>query len=129
MAQQRLPLWQRLVITVLVMLGASYLAALLWNAVLGFALPSYLAGLVGGAFLAIALIRRPEVQVTSNLWLLLAGGLIVGFGTRWGSGCTSGHGVCGLARLSPRSMVATGVFMGVAGLTVFVTRHVLGGLG
>jgi len=48
MGQQRLPLWQRLLITVLVMLGASYVAALLWNAVLGFALPSYLAGLVGG---------------------------------------------------------------------------------
>ena len=85
-------------------------------------------GLLGGAALASALIRRPEVQITSEVWLLVLGGLIVGFGTRWGSGCTSGHGVCGLARLSPRSIVATGVFMAVAALTVFVTRHLLGGL-
>jgi len=89
----------------------------------------FIAGLLVGAALASALIRRPEVQITSDLWLLIAGGLIVGFGTRWGSGCTSGHGVCGLARLSPRSIAATGVFMTVAGLTVFVTRHVLGGVG
>ena len=68
------------------------------------------------------------MQITSEVWLLVLGGLIVGFGTRWGSGCTSGHGVCGLARLSPRSIVATGVFMAVAALTVFVTRHLLGGL-
>jgi uncharacterized protein len=89
----------------------------------------FIAGLLVGAALASALIRRPEVQITSELWLLVAGGLIVGFGTRWGSGCTSGHGVCGLARLSPRSIVATGVFMAVAALTVFITRHLLGGLG
>ena len=88
----------------------------------------FIAGLLGGAALASALIRRPEVQITSDIWLLVLGGLIVGFGTRWGSGCTSGHGVCGLARLSPRSIVATGVFMAVAALTVFVTRHLLGGL-
>jgi hypothetical protein len=88
----------------------------------------FIAGLLGGAALASALIRRPEVQITSDLWLLAIGGLIVGFGTRWGSGCTSGHGVCGLARLSPRSMAATGVFMGVAALTVFVVRHLFGGL-
>ena len=54
-------------------------------------------------------------------------GLIVGFGSIWGFGCTSGHGVCGLSRLSPRSFVATGVFMAVAFATVFVTRHVIGG--
>ncbi len=57
----------------------------------------FIAGLLGGAALASALIRRPEVQITSDIWLLVLGGLIVGFGTRWGSGCTSGHGVCGLA--------------------------------
>lgn len=88
----------------------------------------FIAGLLGGAALASAVIRRPEVQVTSEIWLLVLGGLIVGFGTRWGSGCTSGHGVCGLARLSPRSIVATGVFMAVAALTVFITRHLLGSL-
>jgi uncharacterized membrane protein YedE/YeeE len=59
--------------------------------------------------------------------MLIAAGLLVGFGTRLGSGCTSGHGVCGLARLSPRSIVATGVFMATAAAVVFLTRHVLGG--
>ena len=58
---------------------------------------------------------------------LIASGLLVGFGTRLGNGCTSGHGVCGIARLSVRSLVATGVFMVVAIATVFVTRHVIGG--
>ncbi len=57
--------------------------------------------------------------------LLAVAGLLVGFGTRLGSGCTSGHGVCGLARLSPRSLVATLTFMGTAALTVFIMRHVL----
>ncbi|GAA0870302.1 YeeE/YedE family protein [Brevundimonas basaltis] len=87
---------------------------------------TFIGGLLGGAVLSAALVRTPEVQITSNLWLLIAGGLIVGFGTRWGSGCTSGHGVCGLARLSRRSMVATAVFMVVAAVTVFVIRHILG---
>jgi uncharacterized membrane protein YedE/YeeE len=59
-------------------------------------------------------------------WLIV-GGLIVGFGAYFGSGCTSGHGVCGIARLSPRSLVATGTFMATAITTVFVIRHVLGG--
>lgn len=56
----------------------------------------------------------------------VAGGLLVGFGTRLGSGCTSGHGVCGIARLSTRSIVATGLFMATGILTVFVIRHGLG---
>lgn len=61
-----------------------------------------------------------------NWWLLLLGGLLVGFGTRLGSGCTSGHGVCGVSRLSPRSMVATVTFM-VAGMAaVYFTRGVMG---
>ena len=60
-------------------------------------------------------------------WLaLVASGLLVGFGARLGSGCTSGHGVCGLARLSPRSFAATGIFMATAFATVFVVRHVVG---
>ncbi|MDR3466848.1 MAG: YeeE/YedE thiosulfate transporter family protein [Xanthobacteraceae bacterium] len=57
-----------------------------------------------------------------------AGGLLVGFGTRLSGGCTSGHGVCGIARLSPRSLVATGTFMLTAAVVVAVSRHVLGGL-
>ncbi|AEQ50958.1 YeeE/YedE family protein [Pelagibacterium halotolerans] len=59
---------------------------------------------------------------------LVAGGLVVGVGVYFGSGCTSGHGVCGIARLSPRSIAATIVFMASTAVTVFVIRHVLGGL-
>ncbi|GGA38987.1 YeeE/YedE family protein [Dyella nitratireducens] len=59
---------------------------------------------------------------------MVAAGLLVGVGTKLGSGCTSGHGVCGMARLSSRSMLATVVFMSVAIATVYVVRHVLGGL-
>ena len=62
-----------------------------------------------------------------DLWLVI-GGLIVGVGVYFGSGCTSGHGVCGLARLSPRSIVATLIFMGTTAATVFVVRHLIGGL-
>ena len=64
-------------------------------------------------------------MLSSNVALMAAAGLLVGFGTVYGSGCTSGHGVCGLARLSRRSVVATAVFMTVAFVTVFVVRHVL----
>lgn len=61
-------------------------------------------------------------------WLVIAAaGLLVGFGTRLASGCTSGHGVCGIARLSPRSLAATAIFMAAAVFTVAVVRHVLGG--
>ena len=56
---------------------------------------------------------------------LVAAGLLVGIGTRIGSGCTSGHGICGLARLSPRSLVAVGTFMATAVITVFIVRHVI----
>lgn len=88
---------------------------------------AFIVGLPIGAWLIIALVRRPEVVVTSSLPLLIAAGLLVGFGTRLGNGCTSGHGVCGIARLSPRSLAATAAFM-VSGIaTVFVMRHVVGG--
>ena len=66
-----------------------------------------------------------EVRLAGEL-ALVASGLLVGVGTRYGSGCTSGHGVCGLSRLSPRSLVATLVFMGAGFATVFVMRHLLG---
>ncbi|XZG70247.1 YeeE/YedE family protein [Chitinibacteraceae bacterium HSL-7] len=69
----------------------------------------------------------PAIQMQAGWPLLIAGGLIVGFGTRMGSGCTSGHGVCGLSRLSPRSLVATLVFMATGFITVFIVRHLLGG--
>lgn len=68
----------------------------------------------------------PVVELPSSNVTLILGGLLVGFGTRLGSGCTSGHGVCGIARLSPRSVTATLIFMGFGFVTVFVTRHVMG---
>ena len=66
-----------------------------------------------------------DVELVASTPTLMAAGLLVGFGTRMGSGCTSGHGVCGIARLSPRSVVATLVFMAAGIATVFVARHVL----
>lgn len=66
------------------------------------------------------------VELAATWPVMLIAGLLVGFGTRMGGGCTSGHGVCGIARLSPRSIVATLVFMATGMLTVFVVRHVLG---
>jgi uncharacterized membrane protein YedE/YeeE len=72
--------------------------------------------------------KLPEITIDADYELLVVAGLIVGFGARLGSGCTSGHGVCGISRLSPRSIVATLAFMGTGFLTVFVARHLLGGL-
>ena len=70
---------------------------------------------------------RPERVVSAGLPILILAGFAVGFGSTLGSGCTSGHGVCGISRLSARSIVATGTFMVTAFVTVFVTRHLLGG--
>lgn len=64
-----------------------------------------------------------EQIVSDNALMMIAAGLLTGFGAVWGNGCTSGHGVCGLSRLSPRSFVAVAVFMSVAMLTVFMIRH------
>ena len=68
----------------------------------------------------------PAIELDASLPLLVVAGLIVGFGTRLGAGCTSGHGVCGIGRGSPRSLTATAVFMASAIGTVFITRHVIG---
>lgn len=70
---------------------------------------------------------QPAQAIATNLFLLGAGGLLVGVGAALGSGCTSGHGVCGISRLSTRSMVATITFMLTAALTVFAIRHLIGG--
>ena len=88
----------------------------------------FLAGLVAGAGLH-RLVIAPEAAITfaAPLPILIAGGLLVGLGTRIGGGCTSGHGVCGMARLSRRSLVATLTFMATAMITVFVTQHAIGG--
>ncbi|MDC8760915.1 YeeE/YedE family protein [Janthinobacterium fluminis] len=86
---------------------------------------AFLAGLIG-APLAYALFQAlPTVQIDAGNGTLLAAGLLVGVGTRYGAGCTSGHGVCGLSRLSPRSAVATAMFMAAGFATVFVLRHLL----
>jgi hypothetical protein len=75
---------------------------------------------------AMALIGRPLApRIDAGLGMLLVAGLLVGLGTRYGSGCTSGHGVCGLSRLSPRSLVATATFMAAGIVTVFVARHLV----
>ena len=87
---------------------------------------AFVIGLPAGAALIWAFIRQPQVDVTSSVPLLIIAGLLVGFGTRLGNGCTSGHGVCGLARLSRRSMAATFVFMAAGLAVVFVARHLLG---
>ncbi|MBU3632200.1 YeeE/YedE thiosulfate transporter family protein [Polynucleobacter sp. AP-Sanab-80-C2] len=70
---------------------------------------------------------RPIVEVEADWLAVVIAGLLVGFGTQYGSGCTSGHGICGLSRLSPRSLVATVSFMTAGFLIVFVLRHVIGG--
>ena len=84
---------------------------------------------LGGLIVAVLIVRLAGGTVPGQLdlaWPVLIGsGLLVGFGTRLGSGCTSGHGLCGLGNLSTRSLVATLLFMGVAFVTVFVVRHVL----
>ncbi len=68
----------------------------------------------------------PPIEIDAAWPIVIAGGLLVGFGTRLGSGCTSGHAVCGLARLSSRSIMATALFMGTAVVTTFVVRHLIG---
>ena len=87
---------------------------------------AFVFGLPLGTVLASTRLREPQVDVTSSIPLLIVAGLLVGFGTRLGNGCTSGHGVCGIGRLSFRSIAATMVFMASAVATVFATRHLLG---
>lgn len=87
-----------------------------------------LAGMVSGPVAVLALTgQMPAVEVPVSLPMLLLGGFIVGLGVTFGSGCTSGHGVCGMARLSLRSVAATVTFMVFTFATVYLTRHVIGG--
>ncbi|WP_440998210.1 YeeE/YedE family protein [Arhodomonas sp. SL1] len=87
----------------------------------------FLAGLIVGAgAMYVTWPARATLHSGLPLWAVLGAGLLVGFGTRLGGGCTSGHGVCGLGRLSPRSLVAVITFVLTAVITVFVVRHVLG---
>jgi uncharacterized membrane protein YedE/YeeE len=85
----------------------------------GLILAPVLAGLIGYGM--------AQPALPSNWTVIVVAGLLVGFGTRLGGGCTSGHGICGIARLSPRSVAATIVFMATAIITVAVTHHMLGG--
>ncbi|MDK6079588.1 YeeE/YedE family protein [Massilia varians] len=87
---------------------------------------AFLAGLVGAPFAYALFVPLPEVRVAAGVPALLLAGLLVGVGTRYGSGCTSGHGICGLSRRSPRSIAATAAFMGAGFITVWLLRHVLG---
>jgi uncharacterized membrane protein YedE/YeeE len=82
--------------------------------------------LIGAAWSGLFFLDVASISFSGGPFTTTAGGLLVGVGTVLGSGCTSGHGICGLARLSPRSLAATCTFMGVALLTVFISRHVLG---
>lgn len=88
----------------------------------------FVGGLVLAPFAVIAATGEPVAQtVSSNLPLMAGAGLLVGFGAAFGGGCTSGHGVCGISRLSKRSFVATATFMAAAFVTVFILRHAIGG--
>jgi uncharacterized protein len=88
---------------------------------------AFIAGLLGGAAIAVlgGLFDPGTVRFPATGLLAAIAGLLVGAGTSVGGGCTSGHGICGLARLSPRSLVATCIFMAVAFVVVFITRHIL----
>lgn len=86
----------------------------------------FLGGLLIAPLLWLLVAERPEMNFSSNGLLVIAAGLLVGFGSRMGAGCTSGHGVCGLSRLSVRSLVATMSFMAAGFITVYVLRHMVG---
>jgi len=89
---------------------------------------AFIAGLIAAPLAAgLAGYPVPMPKVPGNFATIAIAGLLVGFGTRLGSGCTSGHGICGIARLSPRSIAATMVFMAAAIIVVALTRHVIGG--
>jgi len=90
---------------------------------LAFLLGMFAAPLVVSAIVPSGLISVPRID--AGYGVIAVAGLLVGFGTRYGSGCTSGHGVCGLSRMSPRSMVATATFMAAGFLMVYVIRHAL----
>jgi uncharacterized membrane protein YedE/YeeE len=88
---------------------------------------AFILGLVSGPLVVVAVTGTGlQVTVSASAAGLIVAGLLVGFGTRLGSGCTSGHGICGIARLSPRSLVATAVFVALGMAVVFIVRHLMG---
>ncbi len=90
---------------------------------IAFLLGMFAAPTVFHAVVPVEYITAPRIEATE--WMIVVAGLLVGIGTRYASGCTSGHGVCGLSRLSLRSLVATGSFMGAGFVTVYVVRHLI----
>ena len=89
---------------------------------------SLVLGLISAPFLAALFFGIiPIVEIDSSWLGIVIAGLLVGFGAQYGSGCTSGHGICGLSRLSPRSLVATLAFMSAGFIMVFIIRHLIGG--
>jgi hypothetical protein len=87
---------------------------------------AFLVGLIGLPALAFALVGAPDTHLTDSWLVILAAGLLVGVGTRLANGCTSGHGVCGISRLSVRGIVATLIYMGAGAGMMVLARHVLG---
>ena len=87
---------------------------------------AFVAGLVMAPLAYVMFAALPAVAIDADYPLLIVAGLVVGIGTRYGAGCTSGHGVCGMSRMSPRSLVATLAFMAAGFATVFAMRHVVG---
>ena len=87
---------------------------------------AFILGLIGAPAAYLLADPFPAPRIDAGWGSLVVAGLLVGIGTRYGSGCTSGHGVCGLSRLSPRSLTATAAFMAAGFVTVFIVRHVLG---
>lgn len=87
---------------------------------------AFIGGLIGAPLAWIMMADLPPIEINAGYPSLIIAGLLVGVGTRYGSGCTSGHGVCGLARLSLRSLAATLSFMAAGFITVYIIRHLLG---
>jgi len=86
---------------------------------------AFLAGMMGAPFAYSAFSGLPKATIDAGYPVLIVAGLLVGLGTRYGAGCTSGHGVCGLSRFSPRSLLATATFMAAGFLMVFIVRHAI----
>jgi len=87
---------------------------------------AFVAGLMAAPMLYMLAATLPPVMIEASYPTLIVAGLLVGIGTRYGAGCTSGHGVCGISRVSPRSLLATLSFMAAGFATVYVVRHVIG---
>ncbi len=87
---------------------------------------SFIVGLVAIPPFFVPFYSEVNTNLTGNLWALIAAGLLVGVGTRLANGCTSGHGVCGISRLSPRGMAATGFYLLAGGVSVLLFKHILG---